>query len=157
MWRTLRGLGVRPLGVDDAAQQVFLTFAQKQHQVLPGRERAFLIQVAVRVAANARRSQERRPEQATADCDAALHPDPHPEALLDAKQERQVLQRILELMPEEQRAVFILFELEGMTVSEIAQALAIPQGTVGSRLRRARHKFRMALEERSAQSDGGLG
>ncbi|MBN1608284.1 MAG: sigma-70 family RNA polymerase sigma factor [Polyangiaceae bacterium] len=155
VWRTLRGLGVRPIELDDAVQQVFLTFAKRQDDVEPGKERAFLVQVAVRVASNTRRSHARRPEQGIDCCDLSTHPDPHPEALLDAKQERQALQRILESMPDEQRAVFILFELEGLTSSEIAQALGIPPGTVGSRLRRARNKFHAALRQPSDSAERG--
>jgi RNA polymerase sigma-70 factor (ECF subfamily) len=44
-------------------------------------------------------------------------------------------------MPLELRTVFVLFELEEMTASEIAQTLDIPPGTVASRLRRAREIF----------------
>ena len=41
-------------------------------------------------------------------------------------------------MPLELKAVFILFELERMTTTEVAEVLGIPRGTAASRLRRAR-------------------
>jgi RNA polymerase sigma-70 factor (ECF subfamily) len=41
----------------------------------------------------------------------------------------------------EQRAVFVLFEVEQMTLVEIASLLGIPRGTVASRLRKARSEF----------------
>jgi len=46
-----------------------------------------------------------------------------------------LLDEILEQLGEEQRAVFVLFELEGMGGIEIAELLDIPIGTVHSRLR----------------------
>jgi RNA polymerase sigma-70 factor (ECF subfamily) len=56
-------------------------------------------------------------------------------------QARRQLDRILERMAETLKEAFILFELEDMTVPEIADLLAIPTGTVASRLRRARAFF----------------
>ena len=50
-------------------------------------------------------------------------------------------------MPDEQRAVFCLFELEGMTGEEIAEAIEIPLGTAYSRLRLARAAFGAAVGE----------
>jgi len=44
-------------------------------------------------------------------------------------------------MDEPSRTVFVLFELEGFTFTEIAELLEIPRGTVASRLRRARTEF----------------
>jgi RNA polymerase sigma-70 factor (ECF subfamily) len=41
--------------------------------------------------------------------------------------------------------VFVLFELEGMTMAEIATSLDVPPGTVASRLRRARELFAAAV------------
>jgi RNA polymerase sigma-70 factor, ECF subfamily len=52
-----------------------------------------------------------------------------------------VLDQFLQSLPEELRVVFILFELEGLTMSAIAETLNLPAGTVASRLRRAREDF----------------
>lgn len=156
VWRTLRGLGVWPANLDDAAQQVFLIFASKLEQLDHGRERAYLAQVAVRVAANARRAQQRRRRLGEEQYASRALTETDPESLLGAKQERQALQQILFAMPEEQRAVFILYELEGMTAAEIADALEIPQGTVASRLRRARKRFLAAAGAESPSKRGGL-
>ncbi len=48
---------------------------------------------------------------------------------------------VLSEMPTELREVFVLFELEELPVSDVAEVLSIPLGTVGSRLRRARDDF----------------
>ena len=55
-----------------------------------------------------------------------------------------MLDRILADLPEEQRAVFVIFELEGLTTAEISELVGVPRGTVASRLRRAREEFQAA-------------
>ena len=62
VWRNLRRLGVQEADVDDAAQEVFVVAARKLDQVVPDRERSFLIGTALRVASTYRRSSRRRPE-----------------------------------------------------------------------------------------------
>ena len=48
-------------------------------------------------------------------------------------------------MTQDLRTAFVLFELEGLSVPEIAEVVKIPTGTVASRLRRAREQFGAAL------------
>ncbi len=50
----------------------------------------------------------------------------------------------------EQRAAFILFEVEGMSGPEVAEALAVPLGTAYSRLRLAREAFQASLKRARA-------
>jgi RNA polymerase sigma-70 factor, ECF subfamily len=80
-----------------------------------------------------------------ADFDTYVSSGPDPEALVEAKQRRARLERALDELPEEQRAVFVLFEVEGMSRREIAELLELPAGTVASRLRRAREHFEQRL------------
>ncbi|MBK7399735.1 MAG: hypothetical protein IPJ34_26645 [Myxococcales bacterium] len=56
--------------------------------------------------------------------------------------------------PDDLRAVFVLYELEQETVPEIATTLALPVGTVSSRLRRARELFQAAVRRRAARNGG---
>ena len=58
-----------------------------------------------------------------------------------------MLAAALEALPIAFRSVFILYELEEMTTAEIALTLALPAGTVASRLRRARELFKKTIEE----------
>jgi RNA polymerase sigma-70 factor (ECF subfamily) len=53
------------------------------------------------------------------------------------------------------RAVFVLFELDQVTMAEIAEILDIPAGTVASRLRRARVAFRAKADVKPASKAGG--
>jgi len=54
---------------------------------------------------------------------------------------RDLLDRVLDKMPDDLRSVFVLFELEELTVDEVAALLGLPRGTVATRLRRARVVF----------------
>ena len=53
-----------------------------------------------------------------------------------------MLDGVLEQMEVDLRTVFVLYEFEDMSMAEIADIVAIPRGTVASRLRRAREDFR---------------
>jgi RNA polymerase sigma-70 factor (ECF subfamily) len=155
IWRSLRGLGVPSAAIDDAAQQVFWTASQKLEAILPGCERSFLFATARGMAANARRSQQRNRELYDEEV-LALHVDraPDPEQAASTRQARRVLDQILDGLPEDLRAVFVLYELEGQTTAEIAVLLEAPMGTVASRLRRAREEFQSAARRFQAGQGG---
>jgi RNA polymerase sigma-70 factor (ECF subfamily) len=154
VWRALRRFGVWPEALDDATQQVFATAAAKLHQIEPGKERAYLLGVAYKVASNVRRARKRHAELGAVDTDGATHPDPNPEELLELKRHRILLDEALDALPREQRAVFVLYELEGCSLSEISEALELPMGTVASRLRRARSRFETKARELSDRELG---
>ena len=67
-----------------------------------------------------------------------------------------MLDGVLHAMEEDLRAVFVLFELEEMPTAEIATLLAIPPGTVASRLRRAREEFEVQVARIKKRRGGGL-
>lgn len=77
---------------------------------------------------------------------------PSPEAETAREQLRSMLERAIADLPENFRTVFVLHEIEGVSVEEAAQALEIPSGTVKTRLMRARRKLQQSLapEVRSA-------
>ena len=141
VWRSLRRFGVRPDMVNDAAQYVFLIFAGRLAAVPLSKERSFLLATAVRVAANERRRGVRAQEVPTDDVDRSANTDANPEELLERKERRRQLDQMLDGLPLQQRSVFVLFELEGFSLPEIAESLGIPLGTATSRLRRARLRF----------------
>ena len=154
VWRSLRGMGVPPGMVDDASQQVFWIAAQKIDAIAVGSELSFLFATARGVAANIRRGRARNPEVLD-ETALASHVDgaPGPEQLAASKEARQILDRFLEALPEDVRSVFVLFELEGLTMTSIAELLELPTGTVASRLRRAREEFHGAAKR--FQAGGG--
>ena len=147
VWRSLRRFGVPSALADDATQTVFLTLAARIHDVPGQSERSFLVGTCLRVAANVRRSLARCKE--TANGVVEQHPSLHdPERLLELKQRRQALDLALDQLPHDQRVVFVLFELEGFSLPEVAESLGIPLGTATSRLRRARLRFEAWVKRR---------
>lgn len=139
VWRSLRRLGIPAASVEDGAQRVFMILSTKLNMVEPGSEVSFLYGTVRRVASDmretARLEQGRRDDL---DAEMASEPLEQPDALLERKQARQLLDEILDELDLELRSVFVLFELEGFRTGEVAELLGLPQGTVASRLRKAR-------------------
>lgn len=157
VWRLLRRLGLREGDADDAAQQVFLSAAARLDDVEPARERSFLYGVALNVGSRARRSQGRRREEPLEMAGERAAAEPDAEQLLERRQARQLLDALLDEMPEDLRIVFVLFELEELSTPRIAELCEIPVGTAASRLRRAREDFeeRVARVEARRRFAGG--
>jgi RNA polymerase sigma-70 factor (ECF subfamily) len=141
IWRSLRRFGLNDDRADDAAQQVFMIASRKLDAIQIGSERSFLFGTAMRVASDIRRSAPYRREIAHADVGLDLEGGARPDELLDQRRARDLLDRVLDEMEADVRMVFVLFEIEEMTTSEIASLLGIAHGTVASRLRRAREEF----------------
>ena len=141
VWRSLRRLGVPVADVDDGVQRVFWVATRKLESIRPGAERSYLYQTALRVASAVRRGAQRRREVLTADPEDRTDPSLSAEEIVDLKRARARLDAILDQMELDVRAVFTLFELDRLSLSEIAELLDIPRGTAASRLRRARERF----------------
>jgi RNA polymerase sigma-70 factor (ECF subfamily) len=158
VWRSLRRLGVPQGEVDDCAQQVFLVAARKLADIQLGSERAYLFSTSMRVASDARRSRNRRREVADDEAAEPHDPSPDPEEVADQRRARALLDEVLEELPMELRAPFVLFELEEVPTAEIAVMLDVPVGTVASRLRRAREEFHKIIARQKARASfrGGM-
>ncbi len=141
VWRNLRRLGVMDRDVEDKCQEVFVVahrrwaeFSDRGHG-----PRAWLFQIVLRVASDARRHRRRHP----VDPDGGVAQDRQsvdaPQAVIVArKQALDLLDRALATIEMSRRAVLVLHEIEQMTAPEIARTLEIPLNTVYSRLRVAR-------------------
>jgi len=151
VWRCLRRFGVPAADADDAAQQVFLVAADKLADVPVERERAFLFATAARIAANARRSIRRRQTAYDSLSQAPEEPGVSQDELSDQLRARALLDQVMADMPDDLREVFVLFEIEEISIQDIATTLDIPIGTVGSRLRRARQAFQQAVTRHRAR------
>lgn len=141
VWRLVRRYGLNAADADDVAQRTMMIAAQRIDDILPGAERPFLFRTALFVTSRIRRDRRRHPQQSFDECDELADSNLDPEKLLEQRRARARLDRILGRLPEELRIVFLLYELESFNQSEIAETLGIPQGTVSSRLRRARERF----------------
>jgi RNA polymerase sigma-70 factor (ECF subfamily) len=140
-WRNLRRLGVRDADIPDAVQDVFIVVHRKLAE-FEGRSKitTWLFAICLRVAAD-RRKASRHATREEPYCDQthaqSSTANPHETA--------QLIEQLLGGLPMEQRIVFVMFELEGFSGDEIAEALVIPVGTVRSRLRLARDTFRTSV------------
>ena len=142
VWRALRRLGLEEAQADDAAQSVLLLLARRLDEVETGKERAFLFGAALRVAhGTRRRAARRRSRLEDRDLEGLEDPRPSPEALLERRRARALLDELLAELPLELRSVLVLHEIEELSVNEIAEVVGIPVGTAASRLRRARVDF----------------
>ena len=154
VWRSLRRLGVREADAFDLAQKVFLTAYFKLPE-FEGRSRltTWLFAICQRVASDYRRSAPVRREVSTDAAELDRHhgavPD-NPGAELEAGQRARTLEAILSKLPDAQRTVFVLFELEGMSGDAIAELLQLAVGTVRSRLRLAREQFSREVKRLAA-------
>jgi RNA polymerase sigma-70 factor, ECF subfamily len=146
VWRFLRRLGVPGSEADDVAQRVFARVLAKGAEVRAGAERAYLMRAAFRAALEEQRTRKRaRSRAGEVDFDAVPSTVPQPDEAMVQHQRLELLDRALATLPTELRAVLLLFEIEGLTFTEIAVALQLPRGTVASRIRRARELFAAAV------------
>lgn len=139
--RIIRNLGIADCDVDDVLQQAFSITSDRLPDIEVGKERAFLIQTAIHLAGSARRARALSRETLTDELPDVSDGKPSPEELSDHARALRVLDGVLGDMDLELRSVFVLYEVEEMTMSEIAAVLQVPAGTVASRLRRAREDF----------------
>jgi len=154
IWRSLRRLGVAEPAVDDAAQQVFEVAARRLSDLEAGREKAFLFKTALLVATEARRTAARARSEAGGPELESLHdPAPSPEECALLRESRLVLDRALAALGLDERTVFVLYEIEELSLSEIAELVSIPRGTVASRLRRAREAFHSEVKRLRARRE----
>jgi RNA polymerase sigma-70 factor (ECF subfamily) len=138
VWRVLRRSGLERAQADDAAQQVFLVALRRLGELDPSTERGFLCGTAVMVARKLKeRGGREEPVELVPDGESRDRPDHQAEH----RRNLALLDRLLKQLPAELRDVFVLQEIEGLSKRETALALELPEGTVASRLRRARETF----------------
>lgn len=146
--------------MDDVVQEVFIVIHSRLHTVQhPETLRSWIYGVARRTASGYHRA--RRVKDASA---AALAVEPSaqplprtPFDLVEQNDQVKLLFALLEDLDEPKREVFLMTELDELTVPQIAEILEIPLNTAYSRLRAARQAFEEALARHSARSEGGGG
>jgi RNA polymerase sigma-70 factor (ECF subfamily) len=149
--RTLRYLGVPEADVADAAQQVFLV-VHRRYAEFEGRSSlsTWIREISVRVALSHRRHERRRREDVVED---------PPHRSIDADQDRHVerdqlrelLTSLLTTLDDNHRALIVLYDIEMMSMAEVAQVLGCPLQTAYSRRATALEKLRGVLLERNDQ------
>ncbi|NLG50327.1 MAG: sigma-70 family RNA polymerase sigma factor [Chloroflexi bacterium] len=139
----------------DATQDAFLRGYRALHQFRGGSFKTWLLRIVTNCCYDQLRVMQRRP---TSPIDDLVEDDEHSTILEDASESPQeyierleldgFIQRALDALPEDQRVVLVMSDIEGMSYEEIAEVTSVALGTVKSRLSRARGKLRDLLQER---------
>lgn len=74
-----------------------------------------------------------------------VNPEPDPEAEMSRTEIRDLLERAVDTLPEGFRSVFVMRDIEGMSIEETAGLLSLKPETVKTRLHRARKLMREAI------------
>lgn len=141
VWRTACRLGLQPADADDVAQRVMLIATKRLKDLVPGKERAFLMTVTLRVVDKFRRAERSRPEAPEADLPEVAVPGLDVGEIVDQRRSLNLLDRMLTKLPEPLREVVVLSEIEDFSHAEIAAIQGVPPGTVASRIRLARSQL----------------
>jgi RNA polymerase sigma-70 factor (ECF subfamily) len=151
VWRLLGRLGVPPRDVPDVCQEVFITV----HRRLPefeGRSsvKTWLFGICYRLAQSYRRSSRARELPAdeltfSTDEQGSGTSESNPEMQVDTERAKALLEHSLNLLDDEKRVVFVLYELEELSMPEVAEAVGCPVSTAYSRLHAARKSIKAAF------------
>ena len=157
-----------PDAADDLAAETFLAAFRRRHRFDPARGavRPWLFGMATNLVAQHHRAESRwYAALARAGADPLIAPSVWPgdedriAERVVASQARPALAAVLARLPDRDRDVLLLVAVGGLSYAEVAFALGIPEGTVGSRLNRARRTIIAALggaASPSARTDGGF-
>jgi len=154
VWSSVRHLGITGAAIDDVVQETFIAIHSKLHTVQqPESLRSWVYGVVRRTASCHRRA--RRPDAPSAapeKLEQSVGPASHtPLDAVEHNAQLELLHSLLAELDPPKREVFVLAEVEELSVPEIAEALEIPVNTAYSRLRAARMAFEAALSRRAAR------
>ncbi len=140
-WRLLVRLGVQPRDAQDVCQEVFIVVHRRLPDFDPRRGSlvSWLYGICLRAASDYRRRHPNRresPEQALLNVETSDRPDRD----LEARRAWHKLASVLDTLDAGQRQVFVLYELEGLPMGEIASLLDSPLQTAYARLHAARRR-----------------
>ena len=144
VWGTLQRLGVPATDAEDLLQEVFLVVHRRLPEYDPtrGELRGWLWGICVRTVQGWRKRAHRRRERVMEPPERLAESGERPDVIAQSSSTRGALESLLDELDEERRVVLVMFEIEGRSCAEIADELAIPTGTVHSRLHGARRMLR---------------
>ncbi len=162
VWRNLRRLGVPEARLEDAAQEVFIVVHRRlgSFDASWSSLQTWLFGIVLRVAQNERRARRRlRAREAPAHEPGALEAMPgeslSASELMAKREAARLVQQTLDTLGENERAIFVLVDVEMMSVPEAAEALELKLNTAYGRLRAARATFEKNLKRIQAQQAHG--
>jgi RNA polymerase sigma-70 factor (ECF subfamily) len=149
------GIAARMLGdrieAEDLAQDVFV---KVYHGLKTFHEEALFSTWLYRITANSCLNHRKKRRHGNQVSQVMDNPEPcfstemsNPHSLLEKKELKIVLEKAIQALPQDQKAVLILRDIEGLSYEEIANSLGLELGTVRSRLHRARMAVRTSIDE----------
>ncbi len=140
---------------EDAVQETFLKLYRTGAWEEIVEEKAYLARVAWRIAVDkAAQRGGRAEDEAMAELqDSGTSPED--DAIASAR--RKLLRRLIDALPEELRQPLILSALEEMNSREVGLAMGIPEGTVRTRMMRARAELKKSFDAMTAAAGKGAG
>ncbi len=135
----------------DAMQEALIAAFRGIRKFRGGSFRAWLTRIVTNACYDELRRRRRRPQSSlealfvvdqSPEAEMILPPVEGPEFYAERQELADLLHRAIQCLPEDQRAVLVLSDIEGYSYEEIAEILQVPVGTVKSRLSRARMRVR---------------
>lgn len=145
VWNSLRRLGIPDADREDLCHEVFIALFRGATYDPSRPLKPWLFGIAFRIASDHRRRARFRREVPSLMDDAQCQAPAADEALAQ-KEARLLVERALGGLDLDQRAVFILHEIDGLAMPEIARVLDAPLNTLYSRLRLGRAKFEAGVQ-----------
>lgn len=133
---------------EDVAQEAFVRAHRRWFHQLRDRDRfrAWLIRMTWRLALDRQRADRRRAMRELTLGEPAAAAEPGADEAALARERAEALWRVIDALSEKLRVVIVLSAIEGHDVAEVARLLALPQGTVKSRLFLARQQLKELLQ-----------
>lgn len=151
LWCSLRRLGVHPGDLDDVCHEVLLNVHHNLAKYDPARSiRPWLFAFAFHAASDYRRLARHRLSLGLASVDP-VDEALDPEQALARLEAARLVDQALDAISLTNRAVFVMYEIDGTDMKEIAVALDVPLHTAYSRLRLARATFEAKVRELRAE------
>ena len=130
---------------EDAVQEALLKLLRAGELPAMADEKAYLARVVWRAALDRKAARKPGLEDETAPLRLPDH-RPTPEAVAAERDERALLGEMIEALPDELREPLLLSAIEGLNSREVGDVLSLPEGTVRTRLMRARTALRDTFE-----------
>jgi len=160
VWNVACRMGVRPSDAEDVVQEVFVAVHRRLDK-FEGRAhpKTWVFSIAVHFVQHYFRTHVRKPGDRATAKGTEIHAlaDQHengPASEVERMERYDALDRVLARLDEPKRLVFVLAELEQMTLSEIGEIVGANANTVATRLRAARQGFEKALARFQARELG---
>ena len=144
-----------PDAAADATQDAFISAFKAMRRFRGGSFKAWILRIVTNACYDQLRRKKRRPTDSLDDLPVEqdhVHylrdPNEKPDEALERQELNILLQEGIQSLPEDQRLVLVLSDVQGLSYQEVAEVAGVALGTVKSRLSRGRARLRDYLVER---------